>query len=142
MINLSASPFTIGKFKNRQKIANNASNKLKTKIIYLNQIGGNDDLIFDGSSFILDRDGNKIKQLSSCKEDFYCWDMNKQKNILLNERNISELESIFDALVLGVKDYAKKCGFKTALIGLSGGIDSALVTVPVSYTHLTLPTMS
>ncbi len=129
LINLSASPFTIGKFQNRQLIANNASNKLKTKIIYLNQIGGNDDLIFDGSSFILDRDGNKIKQLSSCKEDFYCWDMNKQKNILLNDRNISDLESIFDALVLGVKDYAKKCGFKTALIGLSGGIDSALVTV-------------
>ena len=129
LINLSASPFTIGKFKNRQKIANNAANKLKTKMIYLNQIGGNDDLIFDGSSFILDRKGEKIKQLSSCKEDFYCWNMNKQKNILHNERNISDLESIFDALVLGVKDYAKKCGFKTALIGLSGGIDSALVTV-------------
>ena len=129
LINLSASPFTIGKFKNRQKIANNAANKLKTKMIYLNQIGGNDDLIFDGSSFILDRKGEKIKQLSSCKEDFYCWNMNKQKNIINNERNISDLESIFDALVLGVKDYAKKCGFKTALIGLSGGIDSALVTV-------------
>ena len=129
LINLSASPFTIGKLKNRQKIANNACNTLKTKMIYLNQIGGNDDLIFDGSSFILDRDGEKIKQLSSCKEDFYCWNMNKQKNISLNERNISDLESIFDALVLGVKDYAKKCGFKTALIGLSGGIDSALVAV-------------
>jgi len=129
LINLSASPFTIGKFKNRQKIANNASNKLKTKMIYLNQIGGNDNLIFDGSSFILDRDGEKIKQLSSCKEDFYCWDMNKQKNISFIDRDISDLESIFDALVLGVKDYAKKCGFKTALIGLSGGIDSALVTV-------------
>ncbi len=129
LINLSASPFTIGKFKSREKIANNASNTLKTKMIYLNQIGGNDDLIFDGSSFILDRDGEKIKQLSSCKEDFYCWNMNKQKNIPINERNISDLESIFDALVLGVKDYAKKCEFKTALIGLSGGIDSALVAV-------------
>ena len=123
LINLSASPFTIGKFINRQEIANNASNKLKTKMIYLNQIGGNDDLIFDGNSFILDKKGRKIKQLNSFKEDFYCWNMNKQKNILLSERNISDLESIFDALVLGVKDYAKKCGFKTALIGLSGGID-------------------
>jgi len=129
LINLSASPFTIGKFINRQEIANNASNKLKTKMIYLNQIGGNDDLIFDGSSFILNKNGEKIKQLNSFKEDFYCWDMNKQKNILLKERNISDLESIFDALVLGVKDYAKKCGFKTAIIGLSGGIDSALVSV-------------
>ena len=132
LINLSASPFTIGKFKNRQKIANNATNKLKTKLIYLNQIGGNDDLIFDGNSFILDKDGEKIKQLSSCKEDFYCWNLNKQENIPANQRYISDLESIFDALVLGVKDYAKKCGFKTALIGLSGGIDSALVTVIAS----------
>ena len=132
LINLSASPFTIGKFKNRQKIANNASNKLKTKMIYLNQIGGNDDLIFDGNSFILNKDGEKIKQLSSCKEDFYCWNLNNQKDIPAKQRDISDLESIFDALVLGVKDYAKKCGFKTALIGLSGGIDSALVTVIAS----------
>ena len=129
LINLSASPFTISKFKNRLLIANNACNKLKTKIIYLNQVGGNDDLIFDGNSFILDNEGKKIKQLSSCKEDFYCWDMNKQKNILPEEENIPDVETIFEALVLGVKDYAKKCGFKTALIGLSGGIDSALVTV-------------
>ncbi len=129
LINLSASPFTIGKFKNRQKIAKNASKKLRSKIIYLNQIGGNDDLIFDGNSFILDTEGKKIKQLRSCKEDFYCWEINKPKNIPFEETNISEIESIFDALVLGVKDYAKKCGFKTALIGLSGGIDSALVAV-------------
>ena len=129
LINLSASPFTIGKFKNRLKVANSASNKLKTTMIYLNQIGGNDELIFDGNSFILDNEGKKIRQLSSCKEDFYCWDINKQKNILPKGRDIPDDESIFDALVLGVKDYAKKCGFKTALIGLSGGIDSALVSV-------------
>ncbi len=129
LINLSASPFTIGKFKNRLKIANNASTKLKTKLIYLNQIGGNDDLIFDGNSFILDKEGEKIKQLSAFKEDFYCWNMTKQKNILPEESHISDNESIFDALVLGVKDYANKCGFKTVLIGLSGGIDSALVAV-------------
>ena len=128
LINLSASPFTIYKCKNRLRIANNASKKLKTKLIYLNQIGGNDDLIFDGNSFILDKKGRRIKQLNSFKEDFFCWDMNK-KNISPQESDISDLESIFDALVLGVKDYAKKCGFKTALIGLSGGIDSALVTV-------------
>lgn len=129
LINLSASPFTIGKFKNRFLIANNATKKLKTTMIYINQIGGNDDLIFDGNSFILDNEGKIIKQLSSCKEDFYCWDMNKQKNILPKGRNIPDAETIFNALVLGVKDYAKKCGFKTALIGLSGGIDSALVSV-------------
>lgn len=132
LINLSASPFTIDKLKNRLMIAKDASNKLTTELIYLNQIGGNDDLIFDGNSFILDKKGKKIKQLSSCKEDFYCWNMHKQKQITTDESSFSNIESIFEALVLGVKDYAKKCGFKTALIGLSGGIDSALVAVIAS----------
>jgi len=98
----------------------------------LNQIGGNDDLIFDGNSFILNKEGEKINQLSTCKEDFYCWNMSTKKSELPRDRDISDIESIFDALVLGVKDYAKKCGFKTALMGLSGGIDSALVTVIAS----------
>ena len=128
LINLSASPFSIGKLKNREQIAYNATAQLKTPIIYLNQVGGNDDLIFDGNSFILNQKGEKIKQLKSCKEDFYCWDMNKQEK-LIEKNNLCKIEAVFDALVLGVKDYAKKCGFKTALIGLSGGIDSALVSV-------------
>jgi len=129
LLNLSASPFTLEKLESRLKISTNAANYLKKPIIYLNQVGGNDDLIFDGNSFILDKKGLKSKQLKSFKEDFYCWNANENNSHLVKERHISKFETIFDALVLGVKDYAKKCGFKTALIGLSGGIDSALVTV-------------
>ncbi len=129
LINLSASPFTIRKLENRVLIAKNASKQLNIPIIYLNQVGGNDDLIFDGNSFILNKNGEKIKQLNSCREDYYCWDINKQEVRKEVRTKITNVESVFDALVLGVKDYVKKCGFKTALIGLSGGIDSALVAV-------------
>tara|TARA_B100000963_G_scaffold16083_1_gene12320 strand:- start:5520 stop:7223 length:1704 start_codon:yes stop_codon:yes gene_type:complete len=127
LINLSASPFTIGKLKNRLLIANNAIEKLKIPLVYLNQVGSNDDLIFDGNSFILNKNGEKIKQLNSCKEDNYCWDITNQAERKHKKATTCDIESVFDALILGVKDYAKKCGFETALIGLSGGIDSALV---------------
>ena len=129
LLNLSASPYTFKKLENRIKISSNASKYLKIPIIYLNQVGGNDDLIFDGNSFILNSGGSKSKQLKSFKEDCYCWNISDKKSNLVDERHISKFETIFDALVLGVQDYAKKCGFKTALIGLSGGIDSALVSV-------------
>jgi len=129
LLNLSASPYTFEKLESRIKISSNAAKFLKIPIIYLNQVGGNDDLVFDGNSFILDKTGSKFKKLKSFKEDFYCWDVNEDYSDLGKERHISEFETIFDALVLGVRDYAKKCGFKTAVIGLSGGIDSALVSV-------------
>ena len=72
LINLSASPYTFEKLESRIKISSNAANYLKIPIVYLNQVGGNDDLIFDGNSFILDKKGAKIKQLKSFEEDFYC----------------------------------------------------------------------
>ncbi len=127
LINLSASPYTFKKLELRSKVSSFAAQYLQVPLIYVNQIGANDNLIFDGSSFILDKNGSKIKQLKSFSEELSSWEIDQTKP----ERNKfenSEMSSIFDALVLGVKDYAKKCGFKTALIGLSGGIDSALVS--------------
>ena len=132
LLNISASPFTLGKIKNREKICGFASRNLNIPIIYINQIGGNDDLVFDGNSFILNKNGNLIKELKSCEEDHICWDLTKKDNILLNKKDKCEMEAIFNVLVLGLKDYAKKCRFNTALIGLSGGIDSALVSVIAS----------
>ena len=129
LINLSASPFTFNKIETRYKVASSAADHLKTPLIYVNQVGGNDDLVFDGNSFIFNKEGRLVKKLKSFKEDFYCWDIEDQKLEFNIYENPSEVESIFNALVLGVKDYSRKCGFKTALIGLSGGIDSALVTV-------------
>ncbi len=127
LINLSASPYTFKKLELRSKVSSFAAQYLEVPLIYVNQIGANDNLIFDGSSFILDKNGSKIKQLKSFSEEFSSWEIHQTKPEK-NQFENSEMSSIFDALVLGVKDYAKKCGFKTALIGLSGGIDSALVS--------------
>ncbi len=127
LVNLSASPYTLKKLELRSKVSSFAAQYLQVPLIYVNQIGANDNLIFDGSSFILDKNGSKIKQLKSFSEDLSSWEIAQTKPEKIEFKN-SEMSSIFDALVLGVKDYAKKCGFKTALVGLSGGIDSALVS--------------
>ncbi len=127
LVNLSASPYTLKKLELRSKVSSFAAQYLQVPPIYVNQIGANDNLIFDGNSFILDKNGSKIKQLKSFSEDLSSWEIEQTKPEK-NKFENSEMSSIFDALVLGVKDYAKKCGFKTALVGLSGGIDSALVS--------------
>ena len=128
LLNLSASPYTFKKLELRSKVSSFAAKYLQVPLIYINQVGANDNLIFDGNSFILDKNGSKIKQLKSFSEDVSSWEIGQPKN-KINKVKYDEISSIFDALVLGVRDYAKKCGFKTALIGLSGGIDSALVSV-------------
>ncbi len=128
LLNLSASPYTFKKLELRSKVSSFAAKYLQVPLIYINQVGANDNLIFDGNSFILDKNGSKIKQLKSFSEDVSSWEIGQPKK-KINKVKYNEISSIFDALVLGVRDYAKKCGFKTALIGLSGGIDSALVSV-------------
>ena len=128
LLNLSASPYTFKKLELRSKVSSFAAKYLQVPLIYINQVGANDNLIFDGNSFIVDKNGSKIKQLKSFSEDVSSWEIDQQKKTI-DEFKYDEISSIFDALVLGVRDYAKKCGFKTALIGLSGGIDSALVSV-------------
>ncbi|ABM70931.1 NAD+ synthase [Prochlorococcus marinus] len=127
LVNLSASPYTLKKLELRSKVSSFAAQYLQVPLIYVNQIGANDNLIFDGNSFILDKNGSTIKQLKSFSEDLSSWEIEQTKPEKKEFKN-SEMSSIFDALVLGVKDYAKKCRFKTALVGLSGGIDSALVS--------------
>ncbi len=128
LINLSASPFIQSKSLLRQRIAAKAAVRLSCPVIYVNQVGGNDELIFDGSSFSLDREGKLQQELPAFKESVVLHDITafkKEPSILSNYPTSQEV--LFRALVLGVKDYAKKCNFKSAIIGLSGGIDSALV---------------
>ncbi len=127
LVNLSASPYTFKKVDHRAKVSSFAAQYLQVPLIYVNQVGANDNLIFDGNSFILNKNGSKIKQLKSFSEDLFSWEIGQSKPEKSKFEN-SEMSSIFGALVLGVRDYAKKCGFKTALVGLSGGIDSALVS--------------
>ena len=128
LINMSASPFSRTKQTSRHLLSKKAVQRLSCPIIYLNQIGGNDELIFDGASFILNQKCEKILSLKSCQEDFAIWDISATHKIE-KTKIINPSEELFKALVLGVKDYAKKCGFKSTLIGLSGGIDSALVAI-------------
>ncbi|WP_413389136.1 NAD+ synthase [Prochlorococcus marinus] len=128
LINLSASPFIESKSLLRQRIAAKAAIRLSCPVIYVNQVGGNDELIFDGSSFALNKKGKLQKELPAFKESVGLHDISsiKQQNSISSEYPASQ-EVLFRALVLGVKDYARKCNFNSAVIGLSGGIDSALV---------------
>tara|TARA_Y100001968_G_scaffold332181_1_gene389411 strand:- start:810 stop:2507 length:1698 start_codon:yes stop_codon:yes gene_type:complete len=126
LINLSASPFGYSKDSLREKLAAKAAKKLNCPVIYLNQVGANDELIFDGASFVIKPTGKIVFSLSRCTESLCIWDSTIPDKHPIPALVPSE-EKVFRALVLGVKDYAAKCNFKSALIGLSGGIDSALV---------------
>ncbi len=126
LINLSASPFSHNKIALRQKLVAKAVKRLECPVIYLNQVGGNDELIFDGSSFVLDAQAELIIKLPTCRKALAIWEPSQKKESTTDLSTPEE--ELFKALVLGVGDYARKCGFNSALIGLSGGIDSALVT--------------
>jgi NAD+ synthase (glutamine-hydrolysing) len=130
-INLSASPFTIGKQQVREKMLRHTAIKYDTPIIYLNQIGANDDLIFDGCSLGFDRSGRLIGRTKSCDSDLLIIEFDSQQRDLqlsqITPQDNNPNREIWEALVLGVRDYIRKCGFKQVVLGLSGGIDSALV---------------
>lgn len=126
LINISASPFTVGKEETRFRILQAHAKKYKTPIIFVNQIGANDELVFDGRSMFLDKNGLPVEILPPFVEDIKTIDTaetGKENNYKPQEY----IESVYQALILGVRDYVKKCGFKKVVIGLSGGIDSALV---------------
>ncbi len=130
LINLSASPFIESKNLLRQRIAAKAAIRLSCPVVYVNQVGGNDELIFDGSSFALNKKGKLQHALPAFKESVCLFDISslKQQPSIPSRYPISQ-EALFRALVLGVKDYARKCNFNSAVVGLSGGIDSALVAL-------------
>lgn len=128
IVNLSASPFTLGKHRVREAMFAQIALKYNTPIIYANQIGGNDDLVFDGRSCVVGRDGKIKARAKSFSEDTLNFTVPELKG---KSEPVSKTveEETFQALVLGTKDYLKKCDFKKAVIGLSGGIDSSLTAV-------------
>ena len=124
IINISASPFHAGKEIIRLNVIAKQAKVNNIPIIYCNLIGGQDDLIFDGRSYILNNKGELVQQSKAFAEELsYITNIESKSEIEFKE---SENDSIYKALVLGVKDYFRKNGFKNAVIGLSGGIDSAL----------------
>ncbi len=149
VINLSASPYCVGKQKIREAMLSHSAKRHQQVIIYVNQVGGNDDLIFDGGSFACDRTGAVIYRAATFSTEVAILEFDPQSQNLtaLRETSVTSLqetsvttsgngltplvmstpEEIWNALVLGVKDYAYKCGFQRVVLGLSGGVDSALV---------------
>ncbi|MBC5795339.1 NAD+ synthase [Sphaerospermopsis sp. LEGE 00249] len=131
IVNLSASPYTVGKQKLREAMLKHSAVNFQQSIIYTNQVGGNDDLIFDGRSFAVNNQGEVICRAKGFETDFLTIEFDEQMRDLqldsISPVYESEDQEIWQALVLGVRDYVKKCRFSQIVLGLSGGIDSALV---------------
>ncbi|MGB0775884.1 MAG: NAD+ synthase, partial [Akkermansiaceae bacterium] len=146
LINLSASPFSIGKPERRLAMLSDVARQAKTPLIYCNCIGGQDQLIFDGHSLALDAGGQLLAELSGFEEQCIVVDVSSQATATGQCKVVPREQETYQALVLGLRDYAHKCGFTQACLGLSGGIDSALTAAlacaalgPENVHGLTMP---
>ena len=129
LINVSASPWFLGKNRVRQSLLSNQAKRLGSTLLYCNMVGGNDELVFDGGSLVVDADGVIKAKGMLFESQLIIVDSSEFSAISNKAQTLSEEEKIFKALSLGVKDYLGKCGFKSVILGLSGGIDSALTAV-------------
>lgn len=128
VLNLSASPFHVAKLPVRRALLQEVTQKAKAPVLYCNLVGGNDELVFDGCSMVLDGGGNLFQTGRAFEEDLLVYDT-ENPSLKPAAPAPSEIGTIYQALVTGTRDYVRKCGFEKVLIGLSGGIDSALVAV-------------
>ena len=160
ILNLSASPFEVGKPRRRFDMLSARARAHRVPIAYCNSVGGNDQLIFDGNSFAVSETGDCLAQLASFRTENRIAEIRaersetaaggggaNQKSEIRNQTFQREEEELFAALVLGTRDYLAKCGFKSAVLGLSGGIDSAITAViaahalgPENVLGVTMPT--
>ena len=126
LINLSASPFTTSKKEERGNVFAKISEKLNIPLIYVNQTGGQDELVFDGTSSVINKQGDVTIELKSFATDSIQFNHEDINNSSIKEKTSNRLKDLYDSLVLATKDYVEKNNFKGVLIGSSGGIDSAL----------------
>jgi len=135
VLNINASPFHLNKIQERKNLISGHASKFSMPIVYANQVGGQDELVFDGTSMAMDSKGKQVLQLAKFEEDQAVVSFLSQHdgNILSDKNEVipedSELDEVYKALVLGAKDYINKNKFPGVLIGSSGGIDSALTAV-------------
>lgn len=131
VVNMSASPYAVGKSAQRRRLLSHLARKYGTWTVYANQVGGNDDLVFDGRSLAFAPDGQCVGEAKAFEEDVLIVDTSKPPAIGAAPgcEEMSADAELFGALVLGVRDYARKTGFTRAVLGLSGGIDSAVTAV-------------
>ncbi len=132
ILNLSSSPYSVGKPALRRKMVGDLAAIYGVPFYYCNAVGGNDELIFDGNSFAIDSSGKTIFQMGGFREEVAVASSSAEPS---SSGDVSPEQEIYEALVLGVRDYFGKCGFKTAVLGLSGGIDSA-VTAAIAVAAL------
>jgi NAD+ synthase (glutamine-hydrolysing) len=144
ILNVSASPFTVGKPRQRLEMLSKLAADNQRPLVYCNALGGNDQLVFDGNSLVIDAQGRCLAQLPPFEECIRVVDLGGDP---IQPVYQSEPEELFAALVLGLRDYATKCGFKSIVLGLSGGIDSAVTAViaaaalgPDAVHGVTMPT--
>jgi len=126
IINISASPFYVGKPEIRRRLVHRRAKENGVGIVYANLVGGQDEAVFDGGSFIVNGDGELVFQAPTFVEGLFVADLADSASVPAAKP--SDLEQLREALVLGIRDYVGKNGFTSAIVGLSGGIDSALVT--------------
>ena len=127
LINISASPFHVGKEEVRFRIFQRHALKFDVPFVFVNQVGGNDELIFDGRSMCIDDDGNPILLMPPFEEEVVTFYIDENIKPVKYEPQ-PRIGSVHDALILGLQDYVRKCGFEKVVVGISGGIDSAVVT--------------
>jgi len=136
ILNISASPYWQGKPQVRQSMLAAIAERHGAYVAMVNQVGGNDSLVFDGSSVVIGPDGEVVARAASFAEDLVVFDTDagdmetadsEGRNAVVADAAVDEVAELWGALVLGTRDYVRKCGFSKVLVGLSGGIDSALV---------------
>jgi NAD+ synthase (glutamine-hydrolysing) len=126
LVNISSSPFTIDKRTLRYDMLRAIARRRRVPIVYVNQVGGNDSLVFDGTSVVIEANGRIAAQAVAFEEDLVIFDTAAGTGDM-HDQPASELDAVYRALVCGTRDYVRKCGFSRVVIGLSGGIDSSLV---------------
>ena len=131
---INASPYQLDKRQLRRRMYRATARRFEIPVVYVNQVGGNDQLVFDGSSFAMNSNGDVIASAKSFDEDLLYYDVKSNTGdvhqpVTAASDPDKEVEAVYDALVLGTRDYIRKCGFARALIGLSGGIDSSITAL-------------
>ncbi len=126
LVNIAASPFHMGKVHFRDGMLANIAKKYQVPVVFVNQVGGNDQLLFDGASTVLDAQGRVVARCADFQEDLVVFDTRTMKGDCRSLAG-SQIQEALKALIMGTRDYVTKCGFQKVVIGLSGGIDSALV---------------
>ena len=145
LLNIAASPFNAEKIQFRHDMLRTLAMRHRLPVVYVNQVGGNDQLVFDGSSMAFNARGELCARAKSFEEDLVIFDT-EDRTREIREGPASETEAVFQALSLGTRDYVSKCGFEKVIIGLSGGIDSSLVATiaadamgPKNVTGVSMP---